>query len=202
VSGPTTVLAAPRGILQPCCAWLQVKAVLTQAARTQAELEALFGRLLRAHPLLAPLGDAKAVKYVVWSVLAAPLLALLIPALLLPVSHYNMLISCPAKRSLMLCRLALLARVQPLRGTTCQQHCDVGCGRCCQVRADFPHFCSKPRAEEEGAGAAGGQQQRRPRQRVQSQEGEAIGAPFTSATARFPLTWSSGSRHCLDGSAP
>lgn len=59
--------------------------MLAQAARVQAELETLFGNFLRAHPLLAPLGDKKNVKYVVWSVLAAPLLALLLPALLLPV---------------------------------------------------------------------------------------------------------------------
>lgn len=59
--------------------------MLAQAARTQAELEALFGKFLRAYPLLAPLGDKGAIKYVVWGVLAAPLLALLIPALLLPV---------------------------------------------------------------------------------------------------------------------
>lgn len=69
------------------CACRQVRAVLAQAARTQVELEALFGKFLRAYPLLAPLGDKKTVKYVVWSVLAAPLLALLIPALLLPVSR-------------------------------------------------------------------------------------------------------------------
>ena len=70
-----------------CHVCRQVRTVLAQAARTQAELEALFGKFLRAYPLLAPLGDKGAIKYVVWSVLAAPLLALLIPALLLPVGR-------------------------------------------------------------------------------------------------------------------
>ena len=63
-----------------------MRILLAQARRTQAELEAVFSRFLRRFPLLAPLGAAGTVTFVVWAVLAAPLLALLVPLLLLPVS--------------------------------------------------------------------------------------------------------------------
>ncbi len=78
--------------LRTTAAAVQVAVLAAQAARVQAELEAVFGKVLRSHPLTAPLGAPGSVKYVVWAVLAAPLVALLLPLGLLPVRR---LCSCP-----------------------------------------------------------------------------------------------------------
>ncbi len=64
---------------------LQVKAIRAQSAKVHRELEGVFAAFFKKHPLLAPLGEAAVVGWVVTAVLAAPLLALLLPALLLKV---------------------------------------------------------------------------------------------------------------------
>ncbi len=85
VSTPRTALRLPSRH-DTHCSPAQVKALLAQLARTHAELELLFGRFLRAHPLLAPLGEKGTLKHLVWAVLAAPILGPLLAALALALS--------------------------------------------------------------------------------------------------------------------
>jgi len=61
----------------------QVKLVRAKAAQVHAELEGVFSKFFGRYPLLAPLGAAGVVGWVVTALLSAPLLALLLPALLL-----------------------------------------------------------------------------------------------------------------------
>lgn len=57
------------------------KFLAAHASRTHKELEAIFARFLRQHPLLAPLAAAGTIGWVVTTVLALPLLILALPLL-------------------------------------------------------------------------------------------------------------------------
>lgn len=75
------------------CTNSQVKNFMKQVRRTVSELEAVAASYLRSYPSLKHLAKRPAVTYIVWSLLLSPLLALLLPMLLLGGSSVRPLLS-------------------------------------------------------------------------------------------------------------